>query len=300
MNLIALFLGLFLERAATRLLHLREPRWLDPYFDRSLGWIERSSGPVAIALAVILVALPVIPIAWLQHAFGHVLFGVVYIAFAAFVLFFSLGPRDLGSEVEDYAAAVASGDAAQIERAAKILTESDLPRETRVRDLAVEEAVLVQANNRIFGVLFWFVLLGPAGAWLYRVADLMRRRAVFEAGRTAAAGEGEPRCLQVVQSLYGVLAWVPARLLALGYAMAGSFEEAVSDWKSYYESCSDKFFHVNDAILAAAGRGALQEEPAAPGESSLRHVRAAMALVRRTLLVWVTVISLLTLAGQVA
>ena len=52
------------------------------------------------------------------------------------------------------------------------------------------------------------VLLGPAGAWLYRVADLMRRRAVFEAGRKAATGEAEPRCLQVVQSIYGVLAWV--------------------------------------------------------------------------------------------
>jgi AmpE protein len=123
---------------------------------------------------------------------------------------------------------------------------------------------------------------------------------VFEAGRKAAAGEPAPRCLTIVQSLHGLLAWVPARLLALGYAMAGSFEEAVSDWKAYYESCSDKFFHVNDAILAAAGRGAIQQEPAAPGEPSAKSVRSAMNLVRRTLLVWVTVISLLTLAGQVA
>ena len=38
---------------------------------------------------------------------------------------FSLGPRDLGSEVEDYAAAVASGDAAQIDRAAEALTGGD-------------------------------------------------------------------------------------------------------------------------------------------------------------------------------
>jgi AmpE protein len=298
MNLIALFLGLVVERVATRLLHLREPRWLDSYFDWWLDRVDNASPVVGVVLAILCLALPVLPIAWLQHEFADVLFGLPYIAFAAFVLLFSLGPRDLASEVEDYAAAVASGDAERIERAAKAITESDLPRAGRVRDLAVEEAVLVQANNRIFGVVFWFMVLGPAGAWLFRVADLMRRRAVFEAGRTAADGEGAPpRCLQVVQTLYGLLAWIPARLLALGYAMAGSFEDAVSDWRSYYQSCSDKFFHVNDAILAASGRGAMQNDAAEPAVGA---AQAAMGLVRRTLWVWITVISLLTIAGQVA
>ncbi len=301
MNLIALFLGLLLERAVTRLLQWREPRWLDPYFDWSLARVDAAPPPLGFVPATLFLALPVLPVAWLQHEFAEVLFGLPYLAFAAFVLLFSLGPRDLASEVDAYAAAVASGDAASVERAAKALTESDLPRAGRVRDLAVEEAVLVQANNRIFGVVFWFMVLGPAGAWLFRVADLMRRRAVFEAGRKAADGEEPPRCLQIVQSIYGLLAWIPARLLALGYAMAGSFEDAVSDWKTYYESCSDKFFHVNDAILAAAGRGAIQEEEAAAADGpQAGPVRAAMALVNRTLLIWVTVISLLTLAGHVA
>ena len=300
MNLIALFLGLLLERTATRLLRLREPRWLDPYFDWSLVRIERTPPPGGILVAALCMALPVLPVAWLQHEFADVLFGLPYLAFAALVLFFSLGPRDLAAEVDEYLAAAASGDAERVERAAKALTESDLPRKGRVRDLAVEEAVLVQANNRIFGVVFWFVVLGPAGAWLFRVADLLRRRAVFETGRQAAAGAAEPRCLQVVQTLHGLLAWIPARLLALGYAMAGSFEDAVSDWKAYYESCSDQFFHVNDAILAAAGRGAIHEESAVAEEPPVRPVMAALALVRRTLWVWVTVISLLTLAGQVA
>jgi membrane protein required for beta-lactamase induction len=299
MNLIALLLGLLLERGATRLLHLRELRWLDPYFDWCLARLDQLSS-ATVLLAVVLVVLPVLPIFWLQQAFAHALFGLLYIAFAAFVLLFSLGPRDLGSEVDDYAEAVASGDAARIDRTAKILTESDLPSEGRVRVLAVEEAVLVQANNRIFGVIFWFMVLGPAGAWLFRVADLMRRRAVFEAGRKTSAGAAVPGYLPVVQSIYGVFAWIPARLLALGYAMAGSFEEAVSDWKTYYETCSDKFFHVNDAILAAAGRGALREEEKQAETFPLGPVRAAMKLVRRTLLVWVTVISLLTVAGQVA
>lgn len=300
MNLIALLVGLVLERGITRLLHLREPRVLDPYFDWCLARLERVTGAGGLALAVVFVALPVLPVVWLQHAFAPMLFGLLYIAFAVLVLLFSLGPGDLASEVDGYAEAVAGEDAEEISRATKILTESELPKSAWVRELAVEEAVLVQANNRIFGVVFWFMVLGPAGAWVFRVADLMRRRAVFEAGRQASPERPEPRFLHDVLSLYGVLAWLPARLLALGYAMAGSFEDAVSDWKAYYESCSDKFFHVTDAILAAAGRGAIREDVGPFDEERARPVQAAMQLVRRTLLIWVTVIALLTVAGHIA
>ena len=31
------------------------------------------------------------------------------------------------------------------------------------RTATIERAIYVQANNRIFGVVFWFLLLGPAG-----------------------------------------------------------------------------------------------------------------------------------------
>lgn len=298
MKLIALFLGLLIERTATRALHLRELRWLDPYFDAVLGWVGRLSRPVAYPVAALAVGLPALPVLGLAIAFSDVLNGLIYISFAALVLVFSLGPRDLGSEVEEYARAAEGGDQEAIQRLTKELIETDAPGEEGRRVLAVEEAVLVQANNRIFGVIFWFMVLGATGAWLFRVTDLMRRRAVFEAGRARERGESEPRYLIVVQSLFGLLAWIPARLLAVGYAMAGSFEDAVSDWRAYYEDCSDKFFHVSDDVLACAGLGAIREQFSS--EAALQPIRAAMRLVNRTLLVWVTAISVLTIAGGAA
>jgi AmpE protein len=294
MKLIALILGLIIERTATRALHLRELRWLDFYFDRVFLLVNRVGSPLAVAIAMIAILLPAFPVVALEIAFADVLAGLVYIGFAALVLLFSLGPRDLGKEVDLYADAVAREDQEAVRRLSKELTESDVPREWGRRVLAVEEAVLVQANNRIFGVIFWFMVLGAAGAWLFRVADLMRRRAVFEAGRAHDRGEPEPAYLFVSQAVFGVIAWVPSRLLALGYAMAGSFEDAVSDWKQYYETCSDKFFHVNEEILACAGRGAIREQ--LDPEHALQPVLAAMKLVTRTLLIWVTAISILTIS----
>ena len=298
MKLIALFLGLLFERTATRALHLRELRWLDPYFDAALARVAGLSRPVAYLVAALAIGLPVLPILGLAIAFSDILNGLSYIGFAALVLVFSLGPRDLGREVDDYAEAVESDDQEAVKRLTKELRESDAPGEEGRRVLAVEEAVLVQANNRIFGVIFWFMVLGATGAWLFRVTDLMRRRAVFEAGRARKRGDPEPRYLIVVQSLFGLLAWIPARLLAVGYAMAGSFEDAVSDWKAYYEDCSDKFFHVSDDVLACAGRGAIREQFSS--ETALQPIRAAMRLVNRTLLVWVTAISVLTIVGGAA
>jgi AmpE protein len=229
MKLIALFLGLLLERTATRMLRLREPRWLDPYFDRGFRYLERVGGAGAWLVALAILVVPVLPVLFLALAFQDVLLGILYVGFAAIVLLFSLGPRDLGREVEDYVAAAQSGDDEALRRHAKELVEADLPSGFGRRSLAIEEAVLGQANNRIFGVIFWFMVFGPSGAWLFRVCDLMRRRAVFEAGRARAESQPEPAYLNVTQALFGLLAWLPARLLAVGYAMAGSFEDAVSD-----------------------------------------------------------------------
>ena len=294
MKLIALLLGLLLERTATKLLHLREPRWLDPYFDQGFRFLDRAQGTAAWLVALGILIVPVLPVLVLALAFQDVLLGILYVGFAAFVLLFSLGPRDLGREVDDYVAATESGDEEAIRRLAKELVEADLPAGFGRRTMAVEEAVLVQANNRIFGVIFWFMILGPSGAWLFRVGDLMRRRAVFEAGRERAEGRAEPPYLNATQALFGLLAWLPARLLAMGYALAGSFEDAVSDWRGYYEDCSDKFFHVNDEVLACAGRGALGELGVAT-KPTVRPIRAAMELVNRTLLIWLTAISLFTI-----
>jgi membrane protein required for beta-lactamase induction len=298
MNLIALFIGLVLERTLTDLLELREPRLLDGYFDWLLRAMDRNPGVPAYIIAGIGIVLPVLPVLWIAHAFGANLLGLPYVAFASLVLVVSLGPRDLGREVRDYIAASEAGDPLSAERLAKEILESDAPTAPGGRVRAVEEAILVQANNRIFGVIFWFMLLGPAGALLFRVADLFRRRAVFEAGRSSLAGAGEPQSLVALTAIFGTLAWLPARLLAVGYAIAGSFEDAVADWRAYYDDCSESFFRINEDVICAAGMGALRS---ASGSGSLAEPAAAAAaslkLVNRTLVVWLTGISILTLLG---
>jgi membrane protein required for beta-lactamase induction len=304
MKLIALILGLVLERLATRVLHLRELRWFDRYFDFAIG--KLASLPRAALYPGVLVALllPVVPVLWasvsLATAFTSaewpqivttVLWTLPYLLFAVLILFFSLGPRDLGSEVDDYCEAV---DTANAEQAERVLTELCEVEHSGTSDIdAVEEAIFVQATNRIFGVVFWFVALGPVGAWLFRTSDLFRRRVSYRASREQAGNEAT---LAAIDTVHGVLVWVPARLAILGYAMSGSFDDALNCWRSY-ELHSDLPFHrSNDEVVACVGKAAmtgfLEETP-----NSSAAARNAMRLVHRTVFIWVTVIGLMTIFG---
>ena len=305
MNLIALFLGLVLEKLLTRWLHLREPHWFDGYFDWSMQHFNRLDGAIAVIGAALVALVPVLPVFVISYFFSEVLLGVPYLLFAVLVLLFALGPRDLGDDVDEFASAQDAGDSVAAESAAIHLLERPVPESHPDRIHALRQSIFVQANNRIFGVIFWFLLLGPVGAWLFRVTDLMRKRAVLGTSQSGAEDQGlRPSFIRAILRCHGVLAWPSARLLALGYALAGSFEDAVSDWRAYYQNTAEHFFEVNNDVLAAAGCGAQGVTPAGEDlstdgvcELEADAARSAMALVVRTLFVWITFIALATLLG---
>lgn len=297
MKFIALLLAVLIERGSTSLFHLGELRWLDRYFDVGLSVVRRVGGWAGAGVALVFVILPVVPVAWVAVAFEDVLWGAAYISFAVVVLLFSLGPRDLASEVDDFVDAATRGDLPRARHVARELLETEPPQDRSRRTLAIEEAVFVQSSNRTFSVILWFALFGPAGAWLFRVADLMRRRAFFEAERARERGDQCGRDVESVQRLHGALAWLPARLVALTFALAGSFEPAVADWRDYYHDCSERFFDVNDDIVATAGLGALGVPPDGDAPVEVRGARAAMGLVRRSEVIWLVAIAVLTAIG---
>jgi AmpE protein len=301
MNLIALLLAFVLEKGLTAVLHLREPRWLDRYCD----WAERRlagrSGWSMVAIAALLVLLPVIPVAVAYLLLGPQLLGLLQLAFAVLVLLVSYGPRDLHDEVNDYVDALARGDREEAARRAKELLESDAAGRGAVLREAVEDSIFVQANNRIFGVVFWFMVLGPAGAWMFRVSDLMRRRAAFEAARRGAPAATGTFCAALAFN-HGLLAWLPARLAAGTYAFAGSFEDAVGNWRVAVDRVSEGILDRSEDLLARVGKGSLQSSLASIPPDRLESAAAAGAwrIVSRSVWIWLAVVALLVLVGRAA
>ena len=231
MNLIALLIGLVIERLATQLFHWRRMRWMDRIIDAGFSQARRvATWPaiIPVILLAILLVLPVFAIIWFL---GDTLAGFTYLLLAIVVLFFSLGPRDIGEEVGAYCKALEEDEPELIHNAAKAIVEGDVPEDVRERTSCVEAAVCVQANNRLFAVVFWFVVLGPfgpLGAWAYRVTDMIRRRAVFNAARDDEPDANAASIRDAAEMLHGWLAWIPARLTAIGYAAAGHMDDALA------------------------------------------------------------------------
>jgi membrane protein required for beta-lactamase induction len=294
MTLIALALGIILEHLATELLHLRELRWFDKYYDfgirRVSDWPRWAIYP-GLVLILAVPAVPVLIVGLSLREPNEFVWDVAYLSFAVLILFFCLGPRDLGSEVDEFCAAKDRGDDDSAER---VLVEMSETHELRGSDIeVVEEAIFIQSNNRIFGVIFWFVVLGPVGAWIFRVSDLLRRRVVFEQMRSE---QSDRNVLIAIEAIYGILKWIPARLAMLGYALSGSFDDAMNAWRGEPPDTGTPIDERNDMLTARVGKAAmtgyLDETP-----NSSAAARNSMRIVHRTLFIWVSVIALLTLFG---
>ncbi len=299
MTIIALFVAMLLERLATQLFHWRDLRWLDPLFDFGLKRSQQWSRVSPYLWVLIVLAAAVLPVVAARYALAGALFGLPYLVLSVMVLFLCLGPQDIGEEVDRWCRALAEGDD-EAERAyAHALLErsfSDAP-DSRAE---VPGAVFVQGNNRIFAVIFWFVLLGPIGAWLFRVADLARRRALFQAHRADSETPIAPDCERRADDVHAVLAWLPARLTAFGYVLAGSYDAGRAAWRDAGNTVMPSIAATNAQLLSRVGVAALalQREP---DESDtawfIRAARAAKNLALRTLWFWLVGVAVLTLVG---
>ena len=300
MNLIALLIGLVVERLATQLFHWRRMRWLDRIIDfgfRQAGRLANWPAIIPVVLLGLVLVLPVFAVIWFL---GGTLAGFTYLLLAVVVLFFSLGPRDIGEEVGEYCRALATDDEEGVQSAAKTIVEADVPETPSERTSCVEAAVCVQANNRLFAVVFWFVVLGPLAAWAYRVTDLIRRRAVFSAARAEQADDHSVQIRDAAEMLHGWFAWIPARLTAVGYAAAGHMDDAIAALRAPTEDRDSSTSARSESLLARVGIAALalQDRPdETPNERAIRGAEAANHLVFKLLLIWAVIIAAMTLYG---
>lgn len=293
-NFVALMLALLLEKIFAGFAHLRNLPALDAYGAFVVAKVRACQPQRRLVLAALYAFAPAAAIAVLAVVAD--LHNVSYVAYAAVALAFALGPQDLFAQTEEYIALVRAGSPEAELRASELL-EHDARQRTGEGFERVADVVFVQANNRVFGVLFWFAVLGvagPAGAVLFRVTDVLRRAAIRDAAAHGpVAGDA---VVAVLQRIHGALAWAPARLLALCFGVAGSFDDAFRGWRGYLSAEGDEFFEANDLLLVHAGQGALSAAFASSTDEAGR-TELALTLVRRSLYVWIAALALLAAIG---
>lgn len=295
-TLIAVVIALALGHAAPAFARsVRDYGW----FPRWVSWLDDKlpgagfwRGRYGIAVALL---PPVLVVLLFQLALGEPLLGFAGLVFAIAVLFYAWGPRDLDVDVD---AVLSAEDPVARRAAAQALgaASTDAP--------ALVGAVFRGAQRRWFGVLFWFLLLGPLGALLYRLSAL--------------AAEGEASGLLPVETaagarwLHALLDWPVAQLMTLAMALVGNFDTVIGAWKDH----GGAGFDLDAGFLVAAGRASVRAEVAedmrdyveegvtgtglAVEMGEMPELRDAMGLAWRILLSWLAVLALFVLAGWVA
>jgi len=294
-------------------------RWVSGNFDAGKphhGWI-------AWALATGVPSIAAIAIHWLLLVFLGWPFAVLW---STAVLYVTLGFRQFSHHFTDIRDALDAGDenlARQLLADWQQVDARELPRSEIVRHV-IEYSVLA-AHRHVFGVLTWFSVLaafgfGPGGAVFYRMSEFVARywkhRSLSEVQPASAALQSA--ALQA----WAVIDWVPARTTALAFAVVGSFEDAIDCWRNH----AQRFPNDNDGVVLAAtsgavnvrlggealksafaadasqalssgGDGPLGATESTPGrEAEVGHLRSIVGLVWRTVVLWMVLLALLTLA----
>jgi len=251
------------------------------------------------------------------------------LALDVLVLYLTLGFRQFSHYFTDIREALERSDD---DTARRLLAEwrhldaSELPRTELIRH--VIEHSLLAAHRHVFGVFFWFVVfstlgMGPAGAVVYRMAEFASRYWAFKS-RTLDAPTNQ-RLLALSRQAFGWIDHLPARLTATGFAIVGNFEEAVNGWRRD----AGLWLHPNEGIILASAAGAVGLQlggAAAPGITPDRsktfdagaepettgaagstqgalpeigHLQSVVGLVWRSVVLWMLLLALLTLANLV-
>lgn len=212
------------------------------------------------------------------------------------LLWLALGGRSLDGHARPVAAALAAGDLAAARQASGRMVSRDtsaLDAEGCAR--ATVESVLENGADAVFAPLFWFVVAGAPGVVAYRLANTLDAMWGYRDARFAAFGRLAARADDV-------LSWPAARLTALGYALTGRSRAAWRAWR-WQAAAWDS---PNAGPVMAAGAGALglrlggpaiyhgerRERPVlgAGAAPTAADIPRAMALVHRTLVVWLLAI----------
>ena len=254
---------------------------------------------------------------------------LVGLAFDVLLLYLTLGFRQFSHYFTDIRDALERSDENEARRLLaewRHLDAGELPR-TEVLRHVVEHALLA-AHRHVFGVFFWFVVLstlglGPMGAVLYRMAEFSTRYWGYR--QRAIDAPTNDTVLALSRRMFGLIDYVPARLTAFGFAVVGNFEEAIGSWRRD----APLWQHANEGVILAAAAGAVGVQlggAAAPGVTPDRsktfsvggeagmadaqgstagvptqpgHLHSVVGLVWRSVVLWMLLLALLTLANVV-
>ena len=133
--------------------------------------------------------------------------------------------------------------------------------------------------DAVVGVGVWFLLAGPGGVLIFRLLAIYSEEL------------GDQQIGAIAHRLYGLMAWIPAQVMLMGYAIVGRFDETRDAWRHY----PVEGFGISTGLLravASAAQGIASDQP-----DTVENLQGAWRLIWRQTVFLITIAAVLTLAG---
>jgi AmpE protein len=168
---------------------------------------------------VISVLLPCLFLVAVLVSIRDWMWGFVSLLLAVAVLVYALGRKEYTALMNEYVKAWKQGEYEKLPVIMAQLDDSysaDLGEGLQRNHVEARESYIYAAFEGLFVVLFWFVLLGPAGALLYRLNS-------FYVAKTQ---------WKVAHDIQAILERPAAFVLGLTFALMGDFGRAIPTWST--------------------------------------------------------------------
>lgn len=247
-------------------------------------------------LGVMAWCFAVLPFFYLAYIVDNALnsSGLWRVLVGAFVLYVAIGWQSLIDHAHAVSEPLQQGNLEDARTAVGMIVSRDTQAldETQVASAATE-SVLENGADAIFAALFWFIVAGIPGVVLYRLSNTLDAMWGYRNERFEVFGWMAARTDDLLN-------YVPARLTALSYAIVGNFHLAVAAWRVQGNSWKSP----NAGPVMASGAGAIKVRlgggaiyhgvwqdrdslgPESGASASWHSVEASVALVNRTLILW--------------
>lgn len=200
--------------------------------------------------------------------------------FAGAVLWYCLGPQSLWIPLQRFLSnnpgeGLADEGAARYDTMQTIFPElaaqmQDLPEAGIDEDAKLLLCLFTAVFKRIFVVVFWFAVLGPIGALLYRLIALTNKY------------DATPQWGKALD----VLEWLPIRVLGFLYALAGNFVGTMKVCCQYALTGLQN----NTALLSATGNAAIGYHQIQPNSTNHGNLlKDGVKLFNRALIIFLVV-----------
>lgn len=286
MNFLLILIAAAIEFTVVSFEGMRSNRWSHEW----AAWIQHTVGGYSwwrgIIGGAITLAVPVVVIALVFAMIGAWSAFLTHLA-GLFALLLMLGPMDLNADIETHKRNIdvtgggdtAASDPEFLARAAALNLGEATNDEDFDRHRSELASLALAADTAWFQPLFWFLVLGPVGAVLYRLCANLR-----------AAPDLNADVLATIDQARDLLEWLPGRITVIAMGVAGTlvpvFETATAigilRWRVTTEL-------IARAALAAMDHGRIDEM--ITFDPRVYRINRMHALIKRTLNVWLVIIA---------